>query len=78
MRTIKIYKAQPTIKAEPVQSVTLILDKEFPESDSIEECKARHQENAAWVMQALKVLPQGTKHELLILMLREKECLLTI
>ena len=78
MRTIKAYKAQPTIKEEPVEDVTLELHKEFPESESIEECDMRHKENAAWVFRALSVLPQGTRHALLILMLQEKRNLLIV
>lgn len=78
MREIRAYKAQPVIKSEPVDSVRLTIETEVPEIASIEGSREFHKENAMWVMEALSVLPQGTRHELLIMMLQEKQCLFTI
>ena len=78
MRTIKAYKAQRTTIDEPVEDVTLELHKDFPKCPTIQEVEYRHKENAELVFRALSVLPQGTRHALLILMLQEKRNLLII
>ena len=78
MRTIKAYKAQRTTTEEAVEDVTLELHKEFPESTTIQQVEYRHKDNAELVFRALSVLPQGTRHALLILMLQEKRNLLIV
>lgn len=79
MTTITVCKATDTPEM-PVADVTLQIEGRMPTLSHRHDWQKQRailfQEQAALVMQALNTLPYGTMHELLILMLQEKGCLL--
>lgn len=64
MKTVRVYKVQPTIKGDVVESVQIILDEEipsFPLSIGWEEMEKYHDEEAKKLVCALwQTLPGGT------------------
>jgi hypothetical protein len=78
MKTITVFKASPTVRKEPVPSIRLEINEDVETADMVAECKTSMSDidhffvvQADIVMEALKSLPQGTKHRLLIMMLQE-------
>lgn len=70
MKTIEVYKAQgPSLHSDVVESVTLVIDKEVPEQSSLVASKRVYRADAEDIMEVLAALPQGTKHQLLCLLL---------
>lgn len=67
MKTIEVYKAQP-IGDQVIESVTLLLHDEVPQQSSLE-AKDIYKTEAKKIMKALSVLPQGTKYQLLCMLL---------
>lgn len=76
MNTLQIYKAQPTVKDEPVEDLTIVMDKELPRipedipvqegQDSIETSRRLHRAQARQLCNALVMtLPGGTLDALL-------------
>jgi len=68
MKTIEVYKAQP-IGDQVIESVTLLLHDDVPHQSSLEESKDIYKSEAKKIMKALSVLPQGTKYQLLCMLL---------
>lgn len=72
MKTVQIYKAQRTIKAIGIPSVTIVIDTEMPETDNLKEAGTIYTGDAAAICDALeKSLPGGT-FDRLVLFLLEK------
>ena len=71
MKTIEVYKAQAT-GDEVIESTTLLLHDEIPQRLPREEGLSSedfYKAEAKKIMKALSVLPQGTKYQLLCMML---------
>ena len=68
MKTIEAYKAQP-IGDEVIENMTLLLHDEVPRQSSLKDSKELYKSEAKKIMDALSVIPQGTKYELLCMML---------
>lgn len=70
MKTIEVYKAQAT-GDETIESITLLLHDEIPELSrrSLHPADEFYKGEAKKIMKALNVLPQGTKYQLLCMML---------
>lgn len=62
--------------ASNMSSAIIEISFKLPDFKSLEEARAVYKSEAEQVMAALKYLPQGTRHQLLILMLEEKGNLL--
>lgn len=61
MNQLEIYKAQDTVKDQPVDSLVILCDRPFPEIQSIEESRTMHGLQAKALADALfKTLPGGT------------------
>ena len=72
MKTIKISKAQP-IRDQKIESVTIEIDQEFPDTESDALGKLWHHGDAADLEGALyNALPGGTYDRLLGMMLSRK------
>lgn len=69
MRTIEVHKAQGLGTYLDVESVSLLIHDEIPEQSSLKESTRLYKSEASSIMEALSVLPQGTKYQLLCLML---------
>lgn len=69
MKTWQIRKAEPMMRSEPVESVTIVIDAKLPDFDSLALAQERYDVEASMIMDALRALPQGTRHALLIKML---------
>jgi len=71
--TISIFKAQPTIKSQPVKSVNILIDVEFPEYQELLDSEIAHQFDAELLCKTLAdVLPGGTFDRLLVEMMKTK------
>ena len=68
MKSITVSKAQATSDKE-ITSTTLIVDEAIPTHASLEESTLFYKSEATRIMRALAALPQGTKYQLLCLML---------
>lgn len=68
-KTIEVHKAQGLGSQRVVQSVVLSILNEVPEQPSLEESTFFYKTEAKAIMRALSALPQGTKYQLLCLML---------
>ena len=78
MKTYNVYKAQSVTKA-PVKSVTLVIDKVFPEISVTGVHRHLLQKEGRQVAEALiQSLPQGVVDELLIALLEHTTSLLSV
>ena len=68
MKTITVSKAQG-FTDKPVTSTTLVIDAEISQQQTLEESALYYKSEATRIMRALAALPQGTKYQLLCLML---------
>lgn len=84
MKTIHVFKAQPTAGiAEEcttlvIEDVLPDLDKGLPIDRFMRAAHERFDAQAAQVFEALSVLPQGTLHSLLVLLLRRNAAYLSL
>lgn len=85
MIILKSYKAAPTIKNEPVESLTIIFDREFDDYSHVRPerrlglARVDHGAHGHALEQVLfKVLPGGTYDQLLSRMLERKASLLRV
>jgi hypothetical protein len=69
VKTIEVHKAQGIGDYQVVESTTLLLHDEVPQQSSLMKSKDFYKVEAKKIMEALSVLPQGTKYELLCMML---------
>lgn len=80
MKEIVVCKAEG-VSDEPVEGVALRIELPLPTFDDPnwrKASRAHFQKDAQWVLNALKVLPGGTKRALMILLLEEEICLLRV
>lgn len=77
MKTITVCKADPIVRAEPVEDVRLnivegvrLLTESLPDLEAVERF---YMLQADMIMTAIKALPGGTRHQLLIMMLQEHQ-----
>ena len=73
MKTIHIYKAQGFTETDEVESLTLSVDKELPEFESLEHAVMYYEVDATQLCNALyNALPGGTFDRLVAHMLTKK------
>jgi len=73
MKTLKIHKAQRTLKNKEVESMSIVIDEEVPNYRTLEDAGTRYRADAAYLSDALSnSLPGGTFDQLLIFMLQTK------
>ena len=76
MKKVFICKASPITADEPVEGVEIHIEKSianFDNAESLEEIENFYKAEAMTIYKALRdSLPQGTRHQLLILMLQGK------
>lgn len=78
-KKVRIHRAQPAIKAEPVQDTQIILEEEIPRSPTLEVAQEAFTVQGRRLEQALHDhLPGGTYNALLIAMLERKHSLLVV
>lgn len=81
MKKITVCKAT-SVNGQAIESVSLEISAEIPSLDFKEEWESQlndfYNQEADAIMQALAVLPQATRHRLLIRMLQEKLVLFNI
>ena len=82
MKTIHVFKAQPIVRSEPIESVTLIIDKEIPDVRDLAAAQANQfvfEEDARALAEALRcTLPGGTLDALTVELLRGKATSLVV
>ena len=68
-----LYKAAPITKDKPVADTEIVISKEIPTLETLEAYNEFYAAEAAAIMAALEnSLPQGTRYQLLILMLKSQ------
>jgi hypothetical protein len=73
MKTVRIHKAQQTLKSQQIPSVAIVLDEEIKSAETLEEIDIVFSGDAAAICDALeKSLPGGTFDRLLFYMLERK------
>lgn len=86
VKTFTVHKADGC-PAAPVESATLVIAGDLPPyprssaetaDDFVAGARQRLRDDAKTILAALASLPQGTMHELLILLLEKKACVLRI
>lgn len=73
MKSIIVWKAQPPVKKEPVESVEIIISAEVPEMNSLQLQDEVFEKDAILLCDALQnALPGGTFDRLLVEMMKRK------
>jgi len=72
---VTVYKAEGLGHCPEVADVTIHIAGSIPPSSSLEQSRALYRVQAQRLRDALYHLPQGTKHQLLILLLQDAESL---
>jgi hypothetical protein len=73
-----VCKADRVAAGQEVPDATLFIADRLPSFRTTREAREHFKADAATIMEALKSLPQGTRHELLVLLLQDKVCVMTI
>ena len=77
MKKICVAKANPIGQSGKIEGCEIHIKNILPNYKDVEILKDHYQDEAIDIMDALKnSLPQGTLHQLLILMLKNHECLI--
>ena len=73
---ISVHKADAIKENEAIESCILSIDQGFVKSDfeTLDKAQSIFISDAKWIDLALKHLPQGTRHQLLLLMLEDAKC----
>lgn len=70
MMIVNVCKASP-LQGEEVRDAHIAIDQPLPEFESLDGASAFYRAEAAQIAAALKSLPQGTRHQLLLLLLEQ-------
>jgi hypothetical protein len=69
---IDVYKAQPTIKTDIVETVRIYINEPIPEAITLKDAELTYKAEAKKIAFGLtSSLPQGTMHQLLIILLQQ-------
>jgi hypothetical protein len=73
VKYLGLYKAQPTLKALPIESIEIHIDQEVPDAKTLEDADNIYKNEAFLLCNALEsTLPGGTFDHLLVEMLKRK------
>ena len=75
MGTVQVCLASPITKDKPVEQMTINICGSLPEYLGLPETEAFFKQQAEDLMLALGCLPQGTRYQLLLLMLQDAKSL---
>lgn len=67
MKTIRVHRAEGLHDVLVVEPVTLEIHDEIPKAPTLDAAREFYRADAAKLQEALRALPQGTRHELLLL-----------
>jgi len=72
MKSISLYKASPITKKKPVESAQITIEIEMPQVGSLKQAEQIYKRQAKGLLEVLSgALPQGTRHQLLIVLLQD-------
>lgn len=79
LKIVRVHRAQPIVDDEPVDKVTIKVDKTMPRQSTLEEAYRDYEADAKKIADALEdSLPGGTFSALLIELLERKKCYLVV